>query len=73
VVLDDAASEGQFTQDPYINAHQPKSILCAPLVNQGRLTGMLYLENNLSTGAFTPDRLEVLNRQTENVTHHFER
>ncbi|MFC1975032.1 AAA family ATPase [Chloroflexota bacterium] len=60
VVLDDAANKGQFTQDPYISTHQPKSVLCAPLINQGRLTGMLYLENDLSTGAFTPDRLEVL-------------
>jgi signal transduction histidine kinase len=60
VVLDDAANKGQFTQDPAISARQPKSILCAPLVHQGKLTGILYLENNLSTGAFTPDRLEVL-------------
>jgi len=61
VVLNDAAHEGLFTQDPYIVQRQPKSILCAPLINQGKLNGMLYLENNLATGAFTPDRLEVLN------------
>jgi signal transduction histidine kinase len=36
-------------------------VLCAPLINQGQLTGILYLENNLTTGAFTPERLEVLN------------
>ena len=60
VVLDDAANEGPFRQDYYINRHQPKSVLCAPLVNQGKLTGLLYLENNLTTAAFTPDRLEVL-------------
>ncbi|MBP0005682.1 MAG: AAA family ATPase, partial [Cyanobacteria bacterium SBC] len=47
--------------DPYINQNQPKSILCTPLVNQGQLGGMVYLENNLSTGAFTRDRLEVVN------------
>ena len=61
IVLDDAANDGDFTQDAYIVTHQPKSILCAPLINQGKLNGILYLENNLSTGAFTPDRLEVLN------------
>jgi PAS domain S-box-containing protein len=60
VVLHDAAHEGQFPRDPYIVAAQPKSILCTPLLNQGKLSGILYLENNLTTGAFTPDRLEVL-------------
>lgn len=61
VVLNDALHEGAFTHDSYIMTKQPKSILCAPLLNQGRLTGLLYLENNLTTGAFTEDGLEVLN------------
>ncbi len=60
VVLNDAANEGQFTGDRYIVATQPKSILCTPLLNQGKLSGILYLENNLTTGAFTSDRVEVL-------------
>jgi predicted ATPase/signal transduction histidine kinase/CheY-like chemotaxis protein/tRNA A-37 threonylcarbamoyl transferase component Bud32 len=61
VVLQDATKEGQFTRDPYIKKQQPKSILCLPLVNQGQLTGILYLENPLATGAFTQERLKVLN------------
>jgi class 3 adenylate cyclase len=61
IVLNDASHEGMFTKDPYISRNQTKSILCAPLINQGKLSGILYLENNLTTGAFTPDRLEVLN------------
>ena len=61
VVLDDAAQVGQFIRDPYIATIQPKSVLCAPLLNHGKLMGLLYLENNLITGAFTSDRLEVLN------------
>ena len=60
VVLNDATSEGNFTNDLYIKEHQPKSILCVPLINQGKLTSIVYLENNLTGGAFTPDRLEVL-------------
>jgi predicted ATPase/signal transduction histidine kinase len=60
IVLNDATREGQFTNAPYIVAVQPKSILCTPLINQGKLSGILYLENNLTTGAFTPDRLEIL-------------
>jgi PAS domain S-box-containing protein len=60
IVLADAAYEGRFTADPYIVRHQSKSILCTPIVHQGQLIGLLYLENNLSTGVFTRDRLEVL-------------
>ena len=60
VVLNDAAAEGIFTADRYIARHHPKSVLCTPLMHQGQFSGILYLENNLATGAFTPDRLEVL-------------
>ena len=61
VVLSDATTEGTFTTDPYIVRTRPKSILCAPLVNQGRLVGIIYLENDSTAGAFTPERLEVVN------------
>ena len=60
LVLSDAANQGQFTRDPYIVATQPKSIICSPLLNQAKLSGILYLENNLTTDAFTSDRIEVL-------------
>ena len=61
VVLNNATQEGQFTRDPYIVKQRPKSVLCVPLLNQGHTTGILYLENNLTTGAFTPKRIELLN------------
>lgn len=61
IVLNDASRTGQFTRDRYVMTEKPRSILCAPLLNQGKLIGLLYLENNLTTGAFTTDRLEVLN------------
>jgi len=60
VVLDNAVREGQFTNDPYIQKNQPKSILCVPLINQSQLVSIIYLENNLATGAFTPERVELL-------------
>jgi predicted ATPase/serine phosphatase RsbU (regulator of sigma subunit) len=61
LILNNAPVEGNFTKDPYVVRYSPKSILCAPIINQGRLTGVLYLENNLSTRAFTQERLDVLN------------
>ena len=60
LVLDDAMHRGNFTNQPYIQKYQVKSVLCAPLLNQGNLSGIVYLENNLMTGAFTPERLEIL-------------
>ena len=61
LLLEDATDDKNFGADPYIIQSQIKSLLCTPLVNQGKLVGILYLENNLTTGAFTRDRLEVLN------------
>ncbi|MBD1811367.1 AAA family ATPase [Microcoleus vaginatus DQ-U2] len=60
VVLNNATDEGLFTGDSYITATGPKSILCTPLLNQGKLGGILYLENNLAIGAFTSERVETL-------------
>jgi predicted ATPase/signal transduction histidine kinase len=60
VVLDDAAHEGLFREDPYIRSHAVRSVLCIPLINQGQSIGILYLENDLTAGAFTPQRIELL-------------
>ncbi|MEG4307360.1 AAA family ATPase [Microcoleus sp. D3_18a_C4] len=60
LVLDDATRSDQFQYDPYIASNHPLSILVLPIIHQGNLTGMFYLENNLTKGAFTSDRLELL-------------
>ena len=61
IVIDEAIKDEQFNKDPYIVHRQPKSVLCAPIAHQGALTGMIYLENNLATHAFTEDRTQLLN------------
>jgi C4-dicarboxylate-specific signal transduction histidine kinase len=60
LVIADARTEPVLVTDFYIRKHQPKSLLCHPIVHQGKLLGILYLENNLATEAFTPDRLEIV-------------
>lgn len=60
VILDDASSHNPFSADPYIAESYPRSVLCLPLINQGKLTGILYLENNLTPRVFTPDRVALL-------------
>ncbi|MBK6266460.1 AAA family ATPase [Marivirga sp. S37H4] len=64
VVLNDASKEGNFTSDEHILNTSPKSILCIPLIYKGKMTGILYLENNLSYGAFNAERIEILNMLT---------
>ena len=59
VVLHDAAHEGQFTQDPYMLRIQPESVLCVPLRRE-RFEGVLYMENNLTKGVFTEERVEII-------------
>ncbi|MEJ6391953.1 adenylate/guanylate cyclase domain-containing protein [Gymnodinialimonas sp. 2305UL16-5] len=60
VVIADATSDARLRGQRYLSQHQPKSILCIPIVNQGKRVGVLYLENNLTTGAFTRDRVDLL-------------
>ncbi|MEH2227881.1 ATP-binding protein, partial [Nostoc sp.] len=60
-VLLDATADPILANDPYIVRQQPKSILCSPISHQGKLLGILYLENKLTMGAFTIARVELLN------------
>ncbi|WP_442948017.1 AAA family ATPase [Nostoc sp.] len=59
VILNDATREGNFINESYIQHNQTQSILCLPMLNQGKLVGVLYLENKLASGAFTPERFSV--------------
>ena len=59
-VCDNLSASAQFAGDRYIITHQPKSALCIPISKQGKLIAILYLENNLTVGAFTSERVETL-------------
>jgi PAS domain S-box-containing protein len=60
VILDDASNRGSFSTDEYIGRMRVRSILCLPLVKQGRLIAVLYLQNNLAANVFTARRIAVL-------------
>jgi PAS domain S-box-containing protein len=60
VLLDDASSDNVYSKDEYVRLRRSRSVLCLPIVKQARLVGALYLENNLTPGAFTPNRVTVL-------------
>jgi class 3 adenylate cyclase len=60
LVLHDASESKRFASDPYVVAARPRSVICIPLHRQGRFEGVIYMENNLTAGAFTEDRVEVI-------------
>ncbi|KAI8822980.1 uncharacterized protein EV422DRAFT_386969 [Fimicolochytrium jonesii] len=60
IVLADASHDETYGKDPYIAERGTKSILCCPIMHQNAVTGVVYLENDLQPGAFTGDRLELI-------------
>jgi predicted ATPase/signal transduction histidine kinase/ActR/RegA family two-component response regulator len=61
VLLDDAAADAErFATDPYFSHARPRSVLCLPVRRHGNVVGVLYLDNDLTPGAFTPERLVAL-------------
>jgi signal transduction histidine kinase len=59
-VITDAKTHPSIVSDSYFTQHQPQSLLCTPILNQGKLIGVLYVENSLTSKAFTSDRVELL-------------
>ncbi|MGI0490343.1 AAA family ATPase [Alkalinema pantanalense CENA528] len=60
VVIDNLETDLPVIGD-YLRQHQPKSVLCLPMLNQGHFTGILLLENQATSGTFTQERVSVLN------------
>jgi predicted ATPase/GAF domain-containing protein len=61
IILDSAVDDTEFGENPYIQREKVHSLLCNPIFSKGKLIGLLYLENNLLRGAFTKERVEILN------------
>jgi len=61
LILADAANDAKFGTDTYLKNNQVKSIFSLPILNKGEFIGLLYLENNVTTNAFTQERVELLN------------
>ncbi|WP_440274882.1 ATP-binding protein [Ferdinandcohnia sp. SAFN-114] len=60
VVLENASLFGLFVDDPYIKKSKPKSIISFPICLQNQVIGILYLENNLISHAFTEEHINIL-------------
>lgn len=60
VALDDATRADRFARDPYVLRARPRSVLCGPILRQGGLSAIVYLENRLSDGTFTEGRMQLV-------------
>ncbi|MBU2512332.1 AAA family ATPase [bacterium] len=57
VILENANKQGFFANDPYIHENSVKSVLCTPVRQRGKISGVLYLENHLVEAAFSKNRI----------------
>lgn len=54
------AIDSIYNQDIYIKKHNCKSIVCIPINFKNKFIGIVYLENNLKSNAFTLFKLEII-------------
>jgi PAS domain S-box-containing protein len=60
LIIDDARTDGAFGTDDYIERNRCKSLLFVPILRQGKMGGVLYLENNLTSHCFTLKQVKLL-------------
>jgi len=64
LIVNDPLDNSIYANDSYIRANRPQSLLCLPVIKQNKLIAILYLENNLLSGAFTPEKLSIIELMT---------
>ena len=60
VIVSDALSDSQFGSSESVLALQLSSVMCAPLISQGQVTGAMYVGNDRVKGLFERSQLDVL-------------
>jgi predicted ATPase/signal transduction histidine kinase len=60
IVIREATEEPLSANDAYVQRKRLRSVMVVPIMHQGEMNALLYLENNVVAGAFTERRLELL-------------
>ena len=60
ILVADAARDDRFAGDPYVAGLEHCSMLAVPVATRGELQAIVLLENRLSRGSFTADRLDAV-------------
>ena len=72
LLLQNAVKDHTFGTDPYIREHQIRSVACFPLIRQDELKALIYLENKWTPRVFGPERLELLELLSSQMTISYE-
>lgn len=67
IIVAEAQTDNRCSKDTYVLEKNPQSIMAAPIVNRGELTGLIYFENNFVSGAFTFEQLELLSLMSAQI------
>ena len=59
IILANASEDGAFTDTPEVQALGLRSLMCMPVIKQGLMIGVLYVENRLADGVFTADKIDM--------------
>lgn len=60
IVINDTLKSGMFSSDYYLVKKNVKAVLCIPIIYQGKMSAILYLENTATTDIFSPDKIRVI-------------
>lgn len=60
VIINDTSKENIFSRDSYLKENNVKATLCIPVISQGKLSAILYLENKSSSDVFNQERIRIL-------------
>ncbi|GGJ42792.1 diguanylate cyclase domain-containing protein [Deinococcus roseus] len=60
VVEGNARHSQRFPAETHFRDNDTRSVLCLPILHQGEVKGVLYLENNLASHVFTERQVQVL-------------
>jgi diguanylate cyclase (GGDEF)-like protein len=68
LLVADATRDDRFARDPYLHGLASCSLLVVPIFSRGEPRAMLLLENRLSRGIFTAERLDAVMLITGQLT-----
>ena len=60
VIVLDVNQDSELNAKDYFEKSQTKCLIAAPIIRGDHIVGIIYCENNTSTNAFTPERIDIL-------------
>jgi class 3 adenylate cyclase len=61
LILNNPSQIAEYSANRYFKKNHPKSLICYPILKQGNIFGVLFLENYLHEGVFNEKKISILN------------